>query len=152
MDAEYFDTLPGGADLRALFGGHVPSFHDGEVLSIAFDRNGPSCELKIHAFGMTDEIDESGFFILENHVVVAFRIEGLTGMKLDEFNHQNAPMGLRILRSQTEVFGGAIVDVVRLELDPAYGLGGFIEGRTLSINHSHGIPSGSQYERTANGR
>lgn len=152
MESAFFDTLPGGAALRTEFGGCVPTFHDAEVLSIAFDRSGPNCLLRIHAFEATDEVDEGGFFILRNHVVVTFSIEGVTGMELDAFNHQNALMGLRILGSQAEIFGGEIVDVVRLELDPAYGLGGFVEGRALSISHSAGVPSGSQYERFANGR
>ena len=55
-----------------------PSFHDAEILSILLDRKkgeglcGPTATIKIHAFIMTDEVDEHGYCKTINHAVVAF--------------------------------------------------------------------------------
>jgi hypothetical protein len=37
----------------------------------------------------------------------------------------------------------------RMEIDPAYGLGGVVEGRELEISIEPGIPPGSQYLKLA---
>ena len=149
MNAEVLDAVPGGPELRAWFDGRVPSFHDAEVLSVTLDRAEPSCVLRVHAFQMTSEVNSDGVYILKNHAVVTFRIGAITAMELDGFNHQNALMGLSITSGQTEVFGGDVVEIFRIELDPAYGLAGFVEGQSLSIGFEAGIPVGSQYEKRA---
>ncbi|MBU1383220.1 MAG: immunity 50 family protein [Alphaproteobacteria bacterium] len=138
VNIELLNAVPGGPELVAWFDGHAPRFHDAEVTSIAFDRAGPSCRLRVHGFKVTRAIKPDGPYVFEGHAVVAFRIDEVTGMQLDDFNHQNALMGLSIVRGPNEGF--------RVELDPAYGLSGFIEGRSLSIAIEPGIPPGSQYE------
>lgn len=138
MNVELLNTVPGGPELVEWFDGHAPRFHDAEVASIAFDRVGPTCLLRVHTFKVASALEPGGRYVFEGHVVVTFRIDAITGMKLDDFNHQNALMGLSIVRGADEGF--------RLELDPAYGLSGFVEGRFLSITIQSGIPAGSQYE------
>ena len=144
MDIELLNSVTGGAELLAWFDGHAPRFHDAEVLSIAFDRVGPSCILRVHGFEMTSAVNADGFYILKSHALVTFQFEGVTAMQLDDFNHQNALMGLSIVRASNEGF--------RIELDPAYGLSGSIECRSLSIGVEPGVPSGSQYEGERNVR
>lgn len=138
MDIDLLNGVTGGAKLLAWFGGRAPSFHDAEVLSIAFDRAGPTCILRVHGFEMTDAVDAEGFYVLNNHAVMTFRLEEVTAMRLDDFNHQNALMGLRVIRAADQGF--------RIELDPAYGLAGFVEARALTIGLEPGVPPGSQYE------
>jgi len=64
-------------------------------------------------------------------------------MELNGFNHQNVLDGLNVSRTGD----GA----VRLDLEPAYGLGGFIQAREVEIGIEPGIPAGSQYLRAASG-
>lgn len=138
MNVDLLNSVPGGPELLAWFGGHAHHFHDSEVISVAFDREGPTCLLKVHGFRMTKAVDPRGYFICEDHVVVTFRIDEITAMQLDDFSFQNALEGLSIVRGLDQQF--------RLELDPANGLSGFIEGRSLSISLEPGIPQGSQYK------
>lgn len=137
MNAELLTAVVGGPELLDWFGGRAPSFHDAEVLSITLDRNGASCTFKIHAFEMTSEIDGRGYFVSTRHTVVTLRFGEVSDLELADFNHQNVLMGLSLSKSPEDEFV--------LNLDPAYGLGGTLRGRTLSIAVEPGIPEGSQY-------
>jgi hypothetical protein len=55
---ELLGELSGGSELIQWFDGHVPSFHDAEVLSLSLDRDSARCEIRIHTFAMTSEVDE----------------------------------------------------------------------------------------------
>lgn len=121
----------------------MPTFHDAEVLSLAFDRDAASAILRVHAFEMTSEVDARGYFICTRHVVVVFKLSWIGSMELDGFNHQNALDGLKVSRTGD--------GEVRLDLEPAYGLGGFIHAREVEIGLEPGIPVGSQYLRAASG-
>jgi hypothetical protein len=90
---------------------------------------------------MTNAVDENGFFVCTKHAVVTFLIGDLTELELNGFNAQNAVMGLSIERGLDAQY--------RLEIDPAFGLGGLVEGRTLEISIEPGIPPGSQYLKLA---
>ncbi len=138
MNIELLNAVPGGPELVEWFDGHAPRFHDAEVTSIAFDRTGPTCLLRVHGFKVSRAVKPDGPYVFKGHAVVTFRIDEVTEMQLDGFNHQNALMGLSIAHGPNEGF--------RVELDPAYGLSGFVEGRSLSIAIEPGIPPGSQYE------
>lgn len=108
------------------------------LLAFMTPRLPASCLLRVHGFKVTRSVKPDGPYIFEGHAVFTFRIDEVAGMQLDDFNHQNALMDLRIARGPNEGF--------RMELHPAFGLSGFIEGRSLSIAIEPGIPSGSQYE------
>ncbi len=136
MTPELLANVPGGPELVAWFG-YAPSFHDAEVLGLTLDRDGPCCSLRVHGFEMTREVDDSGHFICAKHVVVTFRLTDLLALELDDFNHQNALMGLTITRGLDAGY--------RLEMDGAHGLSGVIEARQVEITLEPGIPSGSQY-------
>ena len=133
------DGIAGGAELLNWFGGRLPSFHDAEVLGVAFDREAAAATLRVHAFEMTSEVDAKGYFVCTRHVVVTFQIAWITAMELDGFNHQNALDALRIGRTEEGEY--------RLDLEPAYGLGGFIQAREIAISIQPGIPAGSIYLR-----
>jgi hypothetical protein len=137
VNIDLLDGVPGGRELVDWFGGYAPRFHDAEVLGLTLDRERATCSIRVHGFEMTGDVDAKGFYICTKHVVVTFLVGDLTELELADFGMQNALMGLSIDRGLDGQF--------RLELDPANGLSGVIEGRTLEITIEPGIPPGSQY-------
>lgn len=131
-DRKWLERIPGGKALVAWFDGHVPTFHDAEVASLVLDTLAERCVLRVAAFIMTPEVDAAGFFILKAHVVVAFTLDGVSGLELDGFNHQNVIYGLSMVATPD---GG-----VRLEMEPCHGLAGWIEARTVAITLEPGKP------------
>ena len=138
MDAELLWGIPGGGALVDWFDGRAPSFHDAEVLRLVLDREGERCDVRIHTFRMTPQTDATGHFICDRHVVVAFAFSGVTDLELDGFNHQNALLSLELSRNAA--------GQIRADLEPAYGLGGFVEAAVLQIDLLPGCPAGSIYE------
>ena len=135
--AELLRELPGGSKLVEWFGGRVPSFHDAEIVSLFLDRNDARCNLNIHAFAMTPEVDERGFYKTKDHVVVSFQFVGVTNLELQDFNEQNVIYGLSVSRTT----GGDL----RLEMKACYGLFGFVEARQLEIQLEPGKPKATIY-------
>jgi hypothetical protein len=72
--------IPGGAELIDWFG-FTPHFHDANVLSVAFAKDGRG-EIRIHAWRMTDQTDDRGYFILDKHAVVTLSLEGIREINL----------------------------------------------------------------------
>jgi hypothetical protein len=52
-----------------------PTFHDAEVLDLHLERTAARCLFHVHAFRMTSETDDRGYFICDRHIVVAFECE-----------------------------------------------------------------------------
>lgn len=75
--------------------GHWPSFHDAEVLSMHLDRkpiekgSGPSLTIRVHAFEMTPEVDDRGYYKLTKHAIITLEFDGVDEVALDGFNCQN---------------------------------------------------------------
>jgi hypothetical protein len=92
------------ANSEALTGifGYWPSFHDAEVLSIHFDREGhtgyggPTLETKVHVFEMTSEVNERGFYVLRHHTIVTLRFFQVDDLLAEGFNVQNVLWGMEI--------------------------------------------------------
>lgn len=138
---ETLEAVPGGPQLLELFGGRIPSFHDAEILTLLLDREQSRCALRVHTFEMTSDVDERGFFILKNHVVVSFQLEGVVHLELQDFNEQNAIYGLSISRTADSGF--------RVELDRCHGLFGFVEAREMTIELEPGKPADGVYSSNA---
>ena len=88
--------------LSSRFGGHWPSFHDAEIISMRLERAGedtPYLEVDIHVFEMTKEIDAKGYYVLKNHTRVTFRFCEISLEHLKWFNHQNVLSDLIIQES-----------------------------------------------------
>ena len=111
-----------GADrLTSRFGGW-PSFHDAEVVRLILDRRSaqaPTAAMLVHAWLMTDKVDDRGYYVLEKHTLVRFLFERITSIELSEFNHQNVLVGLEIAE---EMVDGE--RAFRVTLDSSYGLSG----------------------------
>lgn len=137
IDHELLKELPGGLDLIAWFDGHVPSFHDAEVVELVLDRTESKCRLKIHGFRTTPDLDNEGYFVSVKHVVVTLQLTHVTELKLEDYNHQNVIGGLGLARKQN----GHIL----LTLEPCYGLWGEIEALSLEISLAPGVPPDSIY-------
>jgi Immunity protein 50 len=121
--------VDGAEELYAWFG-YWPSFHDAEVTELHLSRSSTS-SLAIHTWEMTNEVDANGYYVLTKHVVVEFLLEGVSGLNLSGFNHQN------VLSSMTleKVDAG-----FRLTLGECYGVTGAIDVSELSIRLSPGKP------------
>lgn len=76
--------MPGGRELVDWFG-HVPRFHDANLLGISLASDGPS-SVRIHAFRMTNEVDDKGYYVLDRHVVVTITLKTVTYVNLSDFN------------------------------------------------------------------
>ena len=88
--------------LTDVFGG-FPSFHDAEVVTISLKRHGrdsyAELEAVVHVFEMTDKVDESGRYILQNHSLVKFRFSRIINLELADFNQQNVLAHLDITKT-----------------------------------------------------
>jgi hypothetical protein len=138
-----FEHIVGADRLTNWFGGW-PSFHDAEVVRLMLDRNGasgPTAELIVHTWLMTDKVDDRGSYVLEKHTLVRFLFELMTSIELAEFNHQNVLFGLEFA---TETVEGE--RAFRVTFDPSYGLGGsLVCGRVVVADltpcDQHGQPA-----------
>ena len=134
-----------GADRLTSRFGTWPSFHDAEVVRLVLDRggaNGPTAEMVVHTWLMTDKVDDQGYYVLEKHTLVRFLFERVTSIELSEFNHQNVLFELEVAAETVE--GGR---ACRVTLKPSYGLGGtLVCGRVVIADvapcNERGEPAG----------
>ncbi len=95
------DRISGAEKLVAVFG-YWPSFHDAEVIWLKLDRRpidngfGPTLEIQIHAFEITKEVNDQGYYVLRHHVLVRLRFLDVVELRVDDFNRQNVLFGLEI--------------------------------------------------------
>jgi hypothetical protein len=138
-----YRDIPGGDELLSWFG-DVPDFHDAEVISMTFNRRGPS-ELKIHGWIMRPS-GMHGEIMADKHAIVTFRIEGIMDLQLDHFSSQNVIWGLTLKpaadRGRSNYFSfpedGSDVDI---ELAGCFGVEGFIRAKNIAVSVSPGRPA-----------
>jgi hypothetical protein len=78
-----------------------PSFHDAEIHSISMNQEGPTMDVVIHHWTMTDQIDAKGSYILKNHTLTTFRFFEFSELDLKWFAFQNVLQELEIVESPT---------------------------------------------------
>ena len=83
IESEFAD-IPGGSKVLDWFG-RVPRFHDAIILELTLRNSKESC-LRIHAWNMTNEVDQNGFFVLAKHAVVTISAHHVTSIQLDDFD------------------------------------------------------------------
>jgi Immunity protein 50 len=121
----------GGAQAVLDWFGRWPSFHDGEIIELHLSRRGPS-RLKLHTWRIAKKlVDGKAHFSTEQEAVVTFVLERVTDLKLEEFGHQNVIYALRLEQRESGV---------RLVLEPCYGISGYIEAATVSVEMVPGGP------------
>ncbi len=102
------DLIDNATNVTQIFG-EWPSFHDAEVHRLTLNRtgeDGPSLEVVIHAFKMTDEVTASGHCRLCNHTLITIRFSGVALEHILDFNHQNVMSGLAISAIDPESHSG----------------------------------------------
>src|SRR4028118_2120904 len=133
-------SIPGGPELLAWFG-HVPSFHNAEIISLHLNRTGPSTPC-IHTWDTTGTVDSKGFDIHEKDAVVTFTLEEIENLELEGFSHQNVLGGLELNRIEAETPSLGMLwiqspraqpDLYEIILHPCYGLSGSIRAQQVSI-------------------
>lgn len=122
-------AVPGGSELIEWFGG-VPHFHDGELLSIEL-RNPGLSRLRIHAWRMTDEVDEDGYYVLDRHAVVTLVLDEVTHVELFGFHEPGIILDLAILE---------VEDGYQVEWGSSCGVEGMLRARRLRIELQPGKP------------
>lgn len=115
--AEAFAGIPGGRDLLDWFG-FVPHFHDAELLDVELSSKRGGI-LRLHAFRLTDEVDDRGYFLLDRHVLVTLRLS------LTDFEFPG------IIGSLSVTMTGQKYQVA---WDSSYGVSGNIVAGQLSFN------------------
>ena len=142
MDQQEILAHLSGAQQIVDWFGYWPSFHDSEILSIALSRVGAS-RVQIHAFAMTDQIDQRGYYTTDRHAIVTFLLEDITNLELGGFNNQNVISSL-VLRK--EATGYVFV------LGGCYGIEGSITAGRIRVEMEPGMPQQSIYaENDING-
>lgn len=126
----HLQEIHGAAELHDWFG-YWPSFRDAEVISLHLNRKGTSA-LRVHTWGMTNQVDAEGFIVLTRHVLVEFLLESVSDCDLDAFNHQNVISRLAIEKADSGF---------RLVLTECYGLTGSITADNIAIRITPGEPS-----------
>jgi hypothetical protein len=139
-----YDEVAGGADLVRWFG-QVPTFHDGEILSLHLRRKGQSV-LRLHGWINTGAVGQNGYYVLDRHAVVSFTLTEVMDLQLDGFSIQNVISGLVLRRAPDRPdrrghLGHPLPQDIEIELEPCYGLSGLIRARSVSITLEPGTPS-----------
>ena len=111
--------------------GKWPSFHDAEIIELHLNRKGLS-RIKIHTWNMTDKVDEKNHYIAEKHAVIEFSLVNVIDMDLLHFNEQNVIFSLNLEKSELGY---------KLNLEPCYGLCGFLEAKDIKVKIMPGKPN-----------
>jgi hypothetical protein len=138
-----YDAVPGGTDLVSWFG-RVPTFHDAEILSLVLRRKDRSF-LRVHGWINTGAVGRDGYYVLDRHAIVTFVLTDVVDLKLDGFSHQNVVGGLVLRRAPDcaarRAYFTPLPQDIEIELEPCYGLDGFIRARSVSIEFKPGKPN-----------
>lgn len=121
-EADAFVEIEGAQALIDWLG-FVPTFHDATLTEIELisSRSG---RLRLEAFRGTDETDEQGHFILDQHALVT-PLDDISRVQLDHFAKVGIVNRLRITNAGKRH---------RVQWDSSYGAEGCIVAGNLSIN------------------
>jgi hypothetical protein len=118
--------IEGSKKLTDIFG-YWPSFHDAEVIELRFWRGDvepdanryvfPVLTVHLHVWEMTNA---EGFLSLRHHTLATLLFHDVNEFRMEGFNHQNAILGLSIIRQERSQGPSPVFAV---EFDPAYGMG-----------------------------
>ena len=151
-----YANIQGGPNLLAWFG-HIPDFHDAEIVSFGLRRRAPSM-LVIHAWNRTNEADARGHRILDRHAIVTFALEDIVDLQLNGFSHQNVISGLHLRRAPARPDRRPFYGLdpspsdYEIELEPCFGLDGMIRCRRILVDLIPGKPDDTRGWSTATRR
>jgi len=132
-------NLPGGRALIEWFGG-APRFHDAELLELTFSNKGSGL-MRLHAWNMTDQVDDEGYFINDKHAIVTLLLEGVRSINCVDFDMKPGIIyDLKIT---------AVDELYRVEWSASYGLEGSITAKGVQINLMPGKPAKQNMESSS---
>ncbi len=88
----------------------------------------------------------AGRFVLDKHAVITFALEDIIDLQLSGFSHQNVILGLLLRRAperpeRTPFYGlDPSARDYEFELEPCFGLNGFIRCRRVLVDFVAGKP------------
>jgi hypothetical protein len=130
-DRALLESLPGGAELIAWFGG-VPTFHD--ALLERLDLDGRSATIGLKVFRMTDRVDGHGYFLLDRHASVTIRLIDIGFLRL-EGDSGTIVSSLGIRRSAEGAAGKpGCAGGLELRIERSVGLEGSIHARRVELS------------------
>jgi Immunity protein 50 len=142
-----YEEFEESAHVTSWFG-HWPSLHDAEILSVDFQRavtcNSPGVFVKVHAFEMTSEVDEKGYYKLVKHCIIDFRFDQIDDVALRWFGHQNVIGGISLSPASTK--DGARRIAVEFESITGVELS-FSCARAVVVRLTPGLPTEGVYTR-----
>jgi len=116
-------------ELVTEYFGHWPSFHDAEILSLAFERGQagywPIISLKIQLAG---PVKHSSVGVLQQtrHCLLELEFHGVQDNEIEGFNHQNVVFEINFRREN---------DLITCDISPSYGVGGTITAQRLVVKN-----------------
>jgi hypothetical protein len=121
-DPDPLAGVVGVQDVIAWFG-RMPAFHDADLRSLRLGSGG-NCTLQIFAWNMTDQVDAQGYFVLDKYALVTVTLEGVTAVKLSDFDLLGVIFELKIER-QGEQY--------KVAWSSSYGVEGELTARQISF-------------------
>ncbi|WKL57288.1 Imm50 family immunity protein [Asticcacaulis sp. ZE23SCel15] len=104
--------------------GHIPRFHDAEVVSIEICRDPDPSVIRLYTFRMNPDTDERGYYRLDLHALVTFSVKGISELEIGNWNHQNALLELKVTRCDSGL---------KLDMEGAYGVDGYLIAESISV-------------------
>lgn len=119
-DLDPLADVVGAQDVIAWFG-RMPSFHDAHLRSLSLFSGGIAT-MQIFAWNITDQVDAQGYFVLEKHAIVTLTLEGVTAVRLSDFDLPGIIFEMKIERAEERY---------RVSWYGSYGVEGELTARTI---------------------
>jgi len=139
MDSDLLSQISCNEKIVSRFG-RWPSFHDAEIIELSLWRGRivpekdeyifPAATIKLHHWRMTSEVSPSGYFVLDLHTLTTLRFSGVTSCRVEDFNHQNAIMGLNIVRKEASASG---VQGLAVTIEGSFGCDAYLECEKIEV-------------------
>jgi hypothetical protein len=93
-------------------------------------RTQGSSSIRVYTCGLTGEVHPNGYYVQTKNVTVAFVLDDVVEVELQDFSIQNVMNTVTLVRT---------ADAFRVGLHPVYGIGGAVSARRLRIELEPGI-------------
>ena len=92
-----FSPLEGVEQLQLVrdWFGHWPIFHDAHVVEFNYLGVEDAVSFTLHAFEMTDRVDSAGYFELQKHCLVSFKLSGAVRVSFHDYQLGDTLMELQ---------------------------------------------------------
>jgi hypothetical protein len=126
-----WDRVEGFQALAEWFGG-TPGFHDGYMLALKFDFPAEAI-FTVHAWRMTDRVNESGHFETERDFVATIRMSSLSEVHFEtDYDGPGIVGSLAVFEHD---------DQLELRIHSVLGAGGYIRAKLASVSFDPGKPA-----------